>query len=290
MNQEVWKWIPGFENQYQASNYGNIKSFKVNKTNGSIMQGNTLKDGRKRVNLNGKKYLVHRLILLTFNPEGPNKEKCLVLHKDGNPSNNSLSNLQWGSYKDNANDELMFLRCANTRKKTEENRRVQQQLFYEDEVWKDILGYENEYQVSNYGRVKSLKKKDLIMSPILGRTQDYYSVGLTKNGVKKQYSIDRLVAQAFLPNPNNFPEVNHIDEDTTNNKVDNLEWVTHSQNVKHSAHKQSYPVNQYDIDYNLIASFPSLAEAERQTGIFRTNITSAIKRNGKAGGYIWKYA
>lgn len=288
MKQEVWKWIPGFENQYQASNYGNIKSFKVNR-NGAIMQGNALKDGRKRVNLNGKKYLVHRLILLTFNPEGLTKKNCLALHKDGNPSNNSLSNLYWGSYKDNANDEIMFLRCMNTREQTKKDREVQQEIKYPDEIWKDIQDYENEYQISNYGRIKSVKRKGAIMSPILGRTQNYYSIGLTKNGVKKHFSIDRLVACAFLPNPNNLPEVNHIDEDTTNNKVDNLEWVTHSQNIKHSAHKQSYPVNQYDKNYNLISTFPSLAEAERQTGIFRTNISSAIKRNGTAGGYIWKY-
>lgn len=253
------------------------------------MQGNTLKDGRKRVNLNGKKYLVHRLILLTFKSDEMTEENCLALHKDGNANNNLLSNLFWGSYKDNANDELMFMRCANTKYKNIQLREQQQQIFYSDEIWKDIGGYENEYQISNYGRVKSLKRNGLIMSPILGRTQDYYSIGLSKDGIKKQYSIDRLVAIAFIPNPDNLPEVNHIDENTKNNKATNLEWVTHSQNIKHSAHRQSYPVRQYDKSYNLIATYPSLAEAERKTGIFRTNISGAIKRKGTAGGYIWKF-
>lgn len=291
LQNEIWKWIPGFEGKYQASNFGQIKSFKINKDQGILMKGTSSLDGRIRVNLEGKKYLVHRLILLTFKPEEQTKEKCLVLHLDGNPTNNILSNLQWGSYKDNANDELMWLRCAQTRKRTENLRKQQQQKpNLENEIWKDIEGYEGEYQISNMGRIKSLKRKvPYIMSLVLGRTNMYYSIGLTKNGIKKQYSIDRLVAKAFIPNPNNLPEVNHIDENTKNNFANNLEWVSHSQNIKHSAHKQSYPVGQYDLNNNLIQKYPSLAEAERQTGIFRTNISSAIKRNGTSHGYKWTY-
>lgn len=288
MNEE-WKWIKGFENQYQASSLGRIKSFKSSK-NGTILSGNILKDGRKRVNLNGKKYLVHRLVLMAFYPELETEENCLVLHKDGDPSNNCLTNLKWGSYKENANDELMQKRCKIQIQKNQQHRQEQQTLIIEDEIWENISGYENQYQVSNYGRIKSLKKnKPYIMSPILGRTQDYYSIGLTQNGIKKQYSIDRLVAEAFIPNPNNYPEVNHKDENTKNNYVDNLEWVTHSQNVKHSAHKQSHPVAQYNENLELIAKYESVAEASRQTGFARTNIASSIKRNGKCHGYIWKY-
>lgn len=288
MNEE-WKWIKGFENQYQASNLGRIKSFKANK-NGTILMGNTLKDGRVRVNLNGKKYLLHRLVLMAFCPELETNENCLVLHKDGNPSNNTLENLKWGSYKENANDELMHQRCKIKVKKSKQHRKEQQNLIIEDELWKDIQGYDGDYQISNYGRVKSLKRKNpLILSPILGRTEDYYSIGLTKNGNKSHYSIDRLVAEAFIPNPNNYPEVNHIDENTKNNNANNLEWVTHSQNIKHSAYRQSYPVAQYDKNYNLIAKYESVAEASRQTGYARSNIKSAIERNGTCHGYIWKY-
>lgn len=287
---EEWKWIPGFEGQYQASSFGQIKSFKINKKQGQIMSGNTLKDGRKRVNLNGKKYLVHRLILMTFDPNGYTDELCLCLHLDGDPQNNNIENLKWGSYKDNANDEIMFQRCKQTKKKTEQYRKKQQLIQLENEEWKDIKGYEGDYQISNFGRVKSLKRKTpMIMSLILSRTQDYYSIGLTKNSQKNQFSIDRLVAEHFIPNPNNLPEVNHIDEDTTNNNVNNLEWVTHSQNVQHSAHKQSYPIAQYDLDDNLIATYPSLAEMERQTGFARSNISSAIKRKGFSHGYKWRY-
>ena len=290
MIEEIWKWIPGYEGEYQASSLGRIKSFKVYK-DGQIMQGNILKDGRQRVNLNGQKQLVHRLILKTFDPLGETDEQCLVLHLDGNPANNNVANLAWGSYKDNAQDELMFKRCANRRKETEAMRNAAQNIKIEDEEWKDIPNYNGDYQISSYGRVRSLKRKTpLIMSPILGRTQDYYSIGLTKNGIKTQYSINRLVAEAFIPNPMNLPEVNHIDENTLNNNVENLEWVSHSQNVQHSAHRQSYPVIQYSLTNEFIAEYPSLAEAERQTGVCRITITRAIKRgDGKAGGYIWYY-
>ena len=254
------------------------------------MQGNVLKDGRIRVNLEGTKYLVHRLILQSF-IEQPDEEHNLVLHLDGNPSNNHLENLKWGTYKDNANDELMFSRCAQKRKETKKKRMQEQKLIIEGEVWKDIQGYENEYQISNMGRVKSLKNKNkpLIMSPILSRTQNYYTIGLIQNGQKKQYSINRLVAEAFLSNPNNYKEVNHIDEDTTNNKADNLEWVEHSQNVKHSIYRQSYPVLQYDLNNKFIAEYPSLAEASRKTRVPRQNISASIQRNGTAGGFIWRY-
>ena len=290
MINEIWKWIPGYEGEYQASSLGRIKSFKVYKY-GRIMQGNILKDGRQRVNLNGQKQLVHRLILKTFDPLGETTEQCLALHLDGNPTNNNITNLAWGSYKDNAQDELMFKRCSAHREKTKASRDEAQIVRFEGEEWKDIPNYNGDYQISSRGRVRSLKRKTpLIMSPILGRTQAYYSIGLTKNGLKTQYSINRLVAEAFIPNPMNLPEVNHIDENTLNNNVENLEWVSHAQNVQHSAHRQSYPVLQYDCEHKFIAEYPSLAEAERQTGIYRTTITRAIKRgDGKAGGYIWHY-
>lgn len=113
------------------------------------------------------------------------------------------------------------------------------------EEWKDIKGYENIYQVSNLGRVKRLsyvvknpgprangsmlKFKEHLLKP-RKITHGYLSVMLYKNGVPKNYKIHRLVAQAFIPNLLNLPEVNHKDEDKTNNQVENLEWCTHIYN------------------------------------------------------------
>lgn len=116
----------------------------------------------------------------------------------------------------------------------------------ENEIWKDINGWEGLYQISNYGRVKSLSKylyngygyfwsKEKIMK--LTNNQDgYLRIHLRNNGKRKVYSVHRLVAEAFIPNPNNLPEVNHKDEDTSNSKVDNLEWCTSKYNSNYGNH------------------------------------------------------
>ena len=101
------------------------------------------------------------------------------------------------------------------------------------EVWKDIKGYEGLYQVSNLGNVKSLKtNKNLYYS----KSRNYLRVGLNKNGVRRGFSIHRLVAQAFIPNPKNKPCVNHKDCNPKNNCVDNLEWCTHKYNNSYKNH------------------------------------------------------
>lgn len=291
MEEEIWKWIPGFEEQYQVSNLGYIRSFKAYKR-GELMTGSKTKDGRIRVNLNGKKYLVHRLVLMTFNPDGQTELKNMVLHLDGDPTNNSLSNLKWGSASENANDEICIKRNIETVQKSKERRELEQKIVIEGEIWKDIEGYNGDYQISNKGRVKSLKNKNpLIMSLIQQTTSNYYCIGLCKDNHKKKYSVDRLVAEAFIPNPNNYSEINHINKDTLDNRVENLEWCTHSQNVQHSIYRQGIRVQQFTLDGQLLNTFESLAEAERQTNIYRPNISNALdKVNRTAGGFIWRRA
>ena len=96
------------------------------------------------------------------------------------------------------------------------------------EVWKDIKGYENKYQVSNTGKIKALnyrntgKEREISMK----NNKGYYEVALWKDSKRKMFLVHRLVAQMFIPNPDNLPQVNHIDENKTNNCVDNLEWCT----------------------------------------------------------------
>lgn len=120
-----------------------------------------------------------------------------------------------------------------------------------EEIWKDIEGYVGFYQISNLGNVKSLerivirngiaqKRKERIMSK---RKNDdgYYIAKLNLNKISKSISIHRLVAQAFIPNPLNLPEVNHKDCNRTNNCVNNLEWCTHTDNIQHSAKLGRYP-------------------------------------------------
>lgn len=114
-----------------------------------------------------------------------------------------------------------------------------------DEIWKDIKDYEGLYQVSNLGRVRSLDKivirtdgknrhqKGKILKLQISK-YGYNVITLWNNNVSKQFKVHRLVAMAFIPNPNNLPQVNHIDEDKLNNKIDNLEWCTALENNRHS--------------------------------------------------------
>ena len=99
-----------------------------------------------------------------------------------------------------------------------------------EEIWKPIKGYEDYYEVSNLGRVKSLRN-NLIMKLVPSGKKGYLGINLRVNGTSKSFRINRLVAETFIPNPNNLPEVNHKDYDKTNNCVDNLEWCTHEYNM-----------------------------------------------------------
>jgi hypothetical protein len=105
------------------------------------------------------------------------------------------------------------------------------------EVWKDIKGYEGLYQVSNLGRVKSLcyyggKKEKIIKGGV--NPQGYIIIGLNKNNKRTSYTEHRLVALAFLDNPNNYPVINHKNGIKTDNRVENLEWCTYQQNTIHA--------------------------------------------------------
>lgn len=112
------------------------------------------------------------------------------------------------------------------------------------EIWKDIPEYEGLYQVSNLGRVKSLrfrnnvcdKEKEHIMA-LNKKDNEYLYVSLSKNGIRKNKYVHRLVATCFIQNTNDYEVVNHKDENKTNNNVNNLEWCSQKQNVKHSIRK-----------------------------------------------------
>ena len=114
-----------------------------------------------------------------------------------------------------------------------------------EKIWKPIIGYENLYKINNYGEVLSLRSNKILKPNNNGI--GYFIIQLCKNGKRKNYLIHRLVAEHFLDNPNNLPEVNHKDEDKSNNFVDNLEWCKHKYNMNY---KQLQKRQQISKEYN----------------------------------------
>ena len=189
-----------------------------------------------------------------------------------------------------------------------------------EEIWKDIKDYEGYYQVSNLGRVRSLdrvsRNKQGLMN-IRGRLLQsrmnkygYITLKLTLHQKSKNVLVHRLMAEAFLPNPNNLPCVNHKSECKTENFVwvnpdgsvdpdkSNLEWCTHQYNIRYGTaiergkKKKSKPVLQFTKEGVFVNEYPSTIEASRQTGIVYSSITSAahkVRGYKSAGGFIWRY-
>lgn len=179
------------------------------------------------------------------------------------------------------------------------------------EIWKDIKGYKGLYQISNLGNVKSLKRniklsnqygakfKKRVDEKILKQSINKYgycSVILSKNNKNKWFSIHRLVALNFIPNPNNYKCVNHKDENKQNNNVENLEWCTYKYNnnygnrINKVREKTKKKINQYDINNILIKSWNSIIEASNNLKINRHSIISCCKGKQKtAGGFKWQY-
>jgi len=167
------------------------------------------------------------------------------------------------------------------------------------EIWKDIEGYEGLYQVSNLGRVKSIIT-NIIMKPSYCKS-NYLKVKLCKNGRQKTIQIHRLVAENFIDNIYNKPQINHIDCNKENNRVDNLEWVTAKENTAHAINNGLFvffavqpkkrKVIQYDKEGNVLNKYNSMKEAATNCKTTYNNIYYACKDfNHTAVGCRWKYA
>ena len=180
-----------------------------------------------------------------------------------------------------------------------------------EEQWKDIHGFEGKYQVSSLGRIKSVDRilphkthgtwhiKERILRPAWRGPAGarYLGVSLHNgNGIMTSLRVHRIVAETFIPNPANLPQVNHIDGDKSNNKVDNLEWVTEKQNTDHAwktglceniVKAKRIPI----INMDTGERYNSIADAERAYGGSYGTISHALNgKHERAHGYHWKYA
>ena len=170
------------------------------------------------------------------------------------------------------------------------------------EEWRDIKGYEGYYQISNFGRVKSLSrdvgsnrcKKETIMKTSLDK-DGYENLVLRKNGKQRHFRVNRLVAKAFLENPNNYPQVNHKDEDKTNNNVNNLEWCSAKYNVNYGSRTEKASKKVICVTTGKI--FKSIAEASKYYNLKGNHISACCKGKLKSCGkhpitgekLVWKY-
>lgn len=179
-----------------------------------------------------------------------------------------------------------------------------------EEIWKDIEGYEGLYQVSNQGRVRSLGRTvinngsiQLIKGKILKSMNNgfgYLYINLCKNSKIKRTAIHRLVAKAFISNPNNLPQVNHKNEIKSDNRAENLEWCDSKYNANYGnrnvkctetkRNKYGKKVKQYDINGDLV-NIMYIGDAIKIKKIHYANLIKCCKGKQKtAGGYIWRYA
>lgn len=159
-----------------------------------------------------------------------------------------------------------------------------------NEIWKDIEGFEGLYQVSNLGRVKRVKTGRVLKG--CKYRGGYLMVRLYKNNIRSNKTIQRLVADAFIPNSENKPQVNHIDEDKTNNMVSNLEWMTAKENCNHGTRNErtSIPIIATNIKTGESQEFYGARECGRQLGLDPSSITKVLKGKRKqTGGYTFKY-
>lgn len=176
-----------------------------------------------------------------------------------------------------------------------------------EEIWKDIVGYEGYYQISNIGRVRSVERIDqrnhkrggyFMKNTIF--PSGYLYVSLYKDGVSKQFRIHRLVAEHFIVNPNNLPFVNHKDEDKLNNNADNLEWCTNEYNLNYGTRNKragNKLKNRKDkskeilqiFDDGVIIEYKSIMEANRKLDISRPYIQVLLKNGKKYKNYYFVY-
>ncbi len=172
-----------------------------------------------------------------------------------------------------------------------------------EEIWKEVEEFDGNYLISNLGRLKSKSRivkhpkgtcilKEKILSQVKTK-KGYIEFQITYNGKHYSRKAHRLVANAFIDNPDNKPQINHINGNKTDNRVENLEWCTNSENQIHAVKNDLKPtrrVLQYDLDGKFIREWKSATDAGRELGVpYRAILSNCIGRNKTAYGYQWQF-
>ena len=283
---EEWKVIPEFEN-YEASTDGRIRNNKTKR----ILSPFTYTDGYYGIALikqNNKRQTVkiHRIIAKTFLQN--NENKATVNHINKIRSDNKVSNLEWATSKEQAEHKHSIL--PPTMKGYKKGTGILENID-SNEIWKIVPNYE-EYNVSNYGRLKYKAFSKTRITIGHKTLQGYLEFRLTKNKVSNVISAHILVAKVFISNPDNKEYVNHKDGNKKNNIVNNLEWATPKENSQHAINNNlnNVKVDIYQLDKfnNIIKKWSSLTEASETLNIVKSNISMVINKQRKtAGSFYW---
>lgn len=228
-----------------------------------------------------KKVKVHRMVAETFleNPDG----KPYVNHIDGDTHNFHISNLEWATASENN------CHAARTGLRPIGDQTPNYCPRAESVIWAYIDNYPN-YIISNIGEIQNIRSKR-ILKPALN-AKGYYEVNLWRQNKGTTSQVHQLAYKAFSKD-NNLQGfvINHIDGDKKNNNYSNLEKITYQENNLHAecvikTHQSAKKIYQLDEDKNILREYPSIAQAQRDTGI--NNISRAIKEKTRAGGYFWR--
>lgn len=277
LNGELWRDIKGYEGLYQVSNMGRVRSFHSWKDSKEVRLRKIIYDGKKTripsvlLKKGGKSTMwwVCKLVAFTFLDDY--KEGYQIIHKDGDEQNNRSEN-------------LLCSPCDIDKR---------------NEEWRDIVGYEGLYQVSNLGRVRSLnyrkRKEHRLMKPVYSKRNGYYDVVLSKHKKCQHHKVHKLVAMAFVPGYREGLFVNHKDENKLNNQAENLEWITQSANNAYGTARErqanaihlllSKPVERVDEEGKVLESYKSQSAAARAHGLNTSRIATYCKK----GIYGWRY-
>jgi len=278
---EEWSDVVGYEGLYKVSSFGRVASMAkyVNNrfknvykeprlmlphNNGKSTQSVLLsKDGIDR------KYHIPKLVASTFIP---NPKACKTVRMiDGNNKNYHVSNLEWVMVKD--------------------RRKRYDTLSLDGEVWKDIPEYEGLYKISSLGRIVSSYTRKILSPNITGhKGKDYYAITLVKDGVKKRFHVHKLVALAFIPNPNNFPCIGHINTNRYDNRLENLKWCSFSQNNLNpiTSQKRFKPIVQIKDD-TVIHIYQSIKDAVNDGFNISSLINCCKGKNKHHKNFQWMY-